>query len=649
MKLILNKCQTLCVGLLILFSFHLSAESALTPEQQQWLANNNRLTFSAAAKARPFSYINRNNEFAGVSADIIARLEQHLGIEAFYKPSASWAEALAMLRTGQIDFIPWIYITEPRTQHFLFSEPYLIDELVLFTRSDFHYVSGLDDMQSHSLAVLRDSAVADVLARDYPQIELITYNSIENALEGLATGQTDGIVHSNAIIEQLLRLSDIDNIEFAATTPYRFGQAFAVHPAKAELVPLLNQVIAVITEQERALLLDKWTNVRVVEKQNWQTLLLWLGLITLLAAVAVGVITIRNRRVAFLAVQKSEVLLASAQRMAGMASWQWQAVDDSMIWSGEGGQMIGLPHNRRVTRRGYLQLVHPEDQLAVKQRWAHAVDKGVYQSEHRLLIDGKVKWIREIAELDTDSEGNLEFALGTTQDIHDQKLAELQQAESADKLQKLTAKLIHVQEEERRRVAAELHDDFGQRLAALSIDVGGLELDPDIAPARDRVAKLKANLIQVAADAHDLSRRLHPAMIDDLGLADALTTEVESFIRRESIDVAFHVSKQLPELSSEARLSLFRIVQEALDNVAKYACASMVQVSLEIEQQRLILQVMDDGVGFDVEQAMKSPGIGLQSMMERAKLIGAELAIAAELNQGATVELTMALAAAKAQ
>ncbi|GGA88840.1 hypothetical protein GCM10011369_33730 [Neiella marina] len=611
----------------------------LTASEKQWLANNNRLIFSAAAKARPYSYLNRDNEFAGVSSDIVERLEDTLGIEAFYKPATSWAEALALLETGQIDFIPWIYITEPRTQHFLFSEPYFTDNLVLFTRSDFHYVSGLEDMTHRSLAVVRKSAIADKISADYPLIKLVSYHSIDDALQAVSSGQADGLVHSNAIMDQVLRLSDIDNIEFAATTPYRSEQAFAVHPSKPELVPLINKVIAAISEQERALLLDKWTHVRVVEKTDWRAVLLWLGIIILLAAAAVGAITIRNRRIAFQAVQKSEALLANAQRMAGMASWQWLATDDSMIWTAEGDQIINLPHNRQMTRRGYLKLIHPDDQLAVKQRWAQSIDQGVYQSEHRLIIDDKVKWIREIAELSTDAEGNLATAAGTTQDIHGQKMNELQLAEHAGVLQKLAAKLINVQEEERRRVAQELHDDFGQRLAAISIDAGSLELEPSISSARERVTLLKSKLIQVAADAHDLSRRLHPAMIDDLGLADALTTEIDSFTRRESIDVAFHVTKQLPELSAEVRLSLFRIVQEALDNVRKHSEASMVQVTIELENNGLLLQVIDDGMGFDVDQAMTSPGLGLQSMIERAKLIDAVLNVSSELNQGSTIEL----------
>lgn len=390
-------------------------------------------------------------------------------------------------------------------------------------------------------------------------------------------------------------------------------------------------------------MLEKWTHFHVVEKRDWFSVMAWTGGMALIATLLAAYVIFRSRRAAYHAVQQSQDQLANAQRMAQLGSWQWSASDDSMVWSDEGSHIIDLMHGNRINRKGYLKIVHPEDRVRVAKRWDQAMEDGVYQSEHRLLLHGEEKWVKEIAEMHADHRGKITDASGTTQDIHEQKINEFRVQENAAELQQLTGKLLSVQEEERRRVARELHDDLSQRLAALSIEAGNFELDPELVAGQERIGNLKAGLIQIATDVHGLSRRLHPSILDDLGLVDALRSEIDSYVRRESIQVELQVSSQLPELAADLQLSIFRIVQEALRNVAKYSEANRAQVSLHLIKQLLVLQVSDDGMGFDVAEAMKSPGLGLQSMTERAKLIGGEIHIHSEINRGTRIELQVPL------
>lgn len=436
-----------------------------------------------------------------------------------------------------------------------------------------------------------------------------------------------------------MQTSDVDNLKLASSTPYHYQQAFAVHPSKPELIPLINKALSELSDTEKSLMLQKWTNIHVVERRNWIAIFIWMLAVVLGASLLAGLVIYRSRRAAFIEVKESQVALSNAQRMAQLASWEWHASDDGMQWSEEGRHILNLMYGNRINRKGYVKLIHPDDRDEVANRWQRAMEDGVYQSEYRLLIDGNEKWVKDIAEMHTDKQGVVTGASGTTQDIDLQKNNELRIAQGAREFEELTGKLLSVQEEERRRVARELHDDLSQRLAALSIEAGTLEHNPNLESERERLSQLKQRLIQIATDVHGLSRRLHPSILDDLGLVDALRSEIESYELREHIKVHLHATAKLDNLSKDVQLTIFRVVQEALRNIAKYSEASQVQINLVKVNRELTLQVIDDGMGFDVDEALKSPGLGLQSMTERAKLIGGTIEIRSEENKGTTIEL----------
>lgn len=211
--------------------------------------------------------------------------------------------------------------------------------------------------------------------------------------------------------------------------------------------------------------------------------------------------------------------------------------------------------------------------------------------------------------------------------------------EQTRELRDLTSKLLYVQEEERKRIARELHDDLSQRMAALSIKAGNLEQKTESEEQKSELRDLHKALVNVATDIHGLSRRLHPSILDDLGLVDALRSEIDSFKEREGIFVNFDASEAINNLSSDVELSLFRIVQESLRNIIKYSAASHVNVELKDVDNTIYLSVQDNGMGFDVPSAMRSPGLGLQSMRERAKLINGDLKISSVLNEGTKIEI----------
>lgn len=212
-------------------------------------------------------------------------------------------------------------------------------------------------------------------------------------------------------------------------------------------------------------------------------------------------------------------------------------------------------------------------------------------------------------------------------------------------LRKLAAKLLHAQEEERRRIAREMHDDWTQRLAVLGIDLAKLEQHlgaPETALPRLRT--MQQQLVDLSEDVHALSRQLHPSILDDLGLVEALRSECASFSRREGIAIDYRPEEIPATLPKEVALCVYRVAQEALRNVAKHAAANKASVTLRATGPEIVLRVEDHGAGFDAAAVRLEPGLGLSSMEERVRLIEAALAITSAPGQGTTVEVRAPLA-----
>ena len=206
-------------------------------------------------------------------------------------------------------------------------------------------------------------------------------------------------------------------------------------------------------------------------------------------------------------------------------------------------------------------------------------------------------------------------------------------------LRGLNAHLFTVQEEERQRVARELHDDISQRLSLLEMLLQDVRLEDASRDNRTKIENAQKQIQSINTDVRQISHRLHPAILNDLGLSAALKALVSDFGERENMP-ATYVTQNLPESwPPEAAMALYRIAQEALRNVAKHAGKTHVKVVLAGEESCLHLKVMDFGMGFDQEMDSDSPGLGLISMQERARLAGGALKVTSKLGEGTTVSV----------
>lgn len=195
--------------------------------------------------------------------------------------------------------------------------------------------------------------------------------------------------------------------------------------------------------------------------------------------------------------------------------------------------------------------------------------------------------------------------------------------EQRENLRLMAERLVAAQEGERRRISRELHDDLGQTLTSLMLDIRNLQNDLPLPHAElsERLQALYQQTGEISVKVRDLAQKLRPPALDTLGLKDAMQTFCAEFTRRTHIPVVFEADDLLPELSDACNVALYRVLQEALTNVIKHAQASRVWVELTLENKILTLTIQDNGRGFDAKRIL-SNGIGLEGLRERLTIAG---------------------------
>ncbi len=314
------------------------------------------------------------------------------------------------------------------------------------------------------------------------------------------------------------------------------------------------------------------------------------------------------------------------------------------IRSGEEKEMI-LGDDRVVfeTRQPYIQPVVPVTTPEGAQTYRYSIKIPLFDDA------GELTGLLGVGE-DITERRRVEQTLQRLYDELEQRVEErtaaLKKSETAltgsqEELRKLAGNLLTAQEAERRSFARELHDDLTQRLAILALDVDALGREHSQLPEtmREQMRELQGRIADIASDAQGMARRLHPSILDDLGLIKALKAECVHFSNREAIEVSFEHHDLPDRLPRVLSLSLYRIAQESLRNIGKHARSQVAIVDLARDGSRHIrLRVEDRGSGFSPEK-VGGKGLGLVSMRERARLIGGTCSVHSEPGSGTKVDV----------
>ncbi|MBI4429400.1 MAG: PAS domain S-box protein [Ignavibacteriales bacterium] len=350
---------------------------------------------------------------------------------------------------------------------------------------------------------------------------------------------------------------------------------------------------------------------------------------------------ISERKIVEEKLKQSEKLLAAAQQLAHIGSWEWSIDTNKVSWSDEMCRIYGVqPSKFSGSYEAFLDRVHPDDRAYVRKIVGDALQsKEAFVYEHRIVLsDGGIRFLEARGEVIVDGRGNPVRMVGTGQDITEHKKAH-------ESLQALAKRVVEAQEEERQRIARELHDDVGQRLAAAKLQMEAME-DEFRNRKTSLFRQLQRSRKQVTALINEIRRisaNLRPATLDDLGLVKALEVLCREFQQANNIKVRF-VSDGHTQNGTDLHIetTLYRIAQEALSNVLKHAHSRSVEVQLQRKDDTMALMIRDYGRGFELQKASLRKGysgFGLISMKERAMLIGGVFQLDSVPRKGTTVRV----------
>jgi signal transduction histidine kinase len=252
----------------------------------------------------------------------------------------------------------------------------------------------------------------------------------------------------------------------------------------------------------------------------------------------------------------------------------------------------------------------------------------------RVGKDGRAISVCITASALKDASGTIIGISKVVRNITERKLAE-------EALSSISRKLLGAHEEERTRIARELHDDIIQRIALVAMQLQRMQkvISSSAPELHKQIADAHEQLSDVTKDVQSLSHRLHSSKLEYLGLVAASKSFLAEVSERGRVEIHFH-SQDVPKtISQEVAVCLFRVLQEAVHNAIKHSCSRDIRVSLTTGEEAVELEVDDSGTGFDLEEAMKGRGLGLISMKERLKLVGGDFVIQSRLKEGTTIHV----------
>jgi len=274
------------------------------------------------------------------------------------------------------------------------------------------------------------------------------------------------------------------------------------------------------------------------------------------------------------------------------------------------------------------------DELREGRRLAYQVDK---RFRHK---NGDWVWARVSISLLRARTTDSQLVVGIVEDIKERRVAEEEVKSTKVELEQLAGRLLHAQEEERLRISRELHDDIGQRMVLMGLEIERLkqQLDADNnASLAKKASDLSLRLQELASTIHDMCRDLHSTKLEHLGLRAALGELCGNIFQHSGTVVNLEVDERADRLSQEVAGCLYRVAQEALNNASKHSGASSVEVFVRRERDIVCLTVRDSGKGFESSTLRDSAGIGLASMRERVRSIGGSLEIHSSVGLGTEV------------
>jgi PAS domain S-box-containing protein len=358
-----------------------------------------------------------------------------------------------------------------------------------------------------------------------------------------------------------------------------------------------------------------------------------------------AVYDVTERKRAEKALKGSEAMLTKAQQIAHVGSWELDDTTHELHWSDETFRIFGFaPRSVVPTMELFLKCIHPDDLAFLNEAITSAWNSlASFNEDHRIILpDGQIRMVHEQAEIKFDDAGRPEMWMGIVQDITEVKKAEDELKNSIEQLHFLTQYIENVRENERVAISRELHDDLGQALTAVKIDLGTIKQSVADMGIISKINKVSALVGETIKTVQNITSQLRPPIIDDLGIEAAIEWYTKEFEQRNGVKVIFKSDSMLT-ISPDASLNIFRIMQESLTNIARHSKASKVELVLNKNDESINFRISDNGIGINESKIKSIKSFGIISMKERAASIGGTFTIHRNKKRGTAIELILPL------
>lgn len=354
-----------------------------------------------------------------------------------------------------------------------------------------------------------------------------------------------------------------------------------------------------------------------------------------LISLLIGNLVWRRRVERQLRETEERMLLATDAASLGM--FVWNASEREMWTSPKWKEILGFQPNESVSFKQLLERVHPEDQGNLERTVAEAFkSRSPFSIQHRVVLPGKgTRWISKsgrVEPLVAGSNNGRVRLVGISIDVTERVEAERAARE-------VSGKLVTAQEDERRRLARDLHDELNQRLAMLSVRtdlLGRMDHQPEAVPF---IQEISTQVKELSSEVHKLSYQLHPAKLEQLGLVAAMNSFCQEQSKSWKVPIKFLYGEIPRDLNSATALCIFRIVQESLQNMGRHSQATSAHVELEVEGEEIRLAILDNGCGFDPDAVARHAGLGLLGMRERVRLADGQISFDSSPGGGTLIEV----------
>ena len=360
------------------------------------------------------------------------------------------------------------------------------------------------------------------------------------------------------------------------------------------------------------------------------------------------VVDVSKQKEAEARLRQSQELLTSAQRIARMGSWEWDPKRNEAKWSDEVYRIFGCePQEFPVGYEKFEEFLHPDDRKRIRAlAFSPVQDEAPTQRHFRIIRrDGSIRYIRTDNEILRDDEGKIIKLYGTLQDVTEQTLAEKELLNSQEQLRRLAGHLQSIREEERAKVARDIHDEVGQSLTALRIELSriGGQIPASARGLKKEIRPLIKQIDSAIEAVRRISAELRPGMLDHIGLEAAVEDYAADFQARTGIGCRVEAEPFGSTIDVDRSIAVFRIFQELLTNVARHAHATQVEARLARHEGLLVMTVQDNGKGIRKENLTGPRALGITGMKERLYPWGGEIVFKGRRGKGTSVTVEIPL------